>query len=68
MAAANVNIVIESELERIVSWRSEELERAGYSPDGAAALGERLDIDLHEAIDLVRHGGCPPDIAVRILL
>jgi hypothetical protein len=68
MTAANVNIAIESELERIVSWRSEELERAGYSPDGAAALAARLDIDLHEAIDLVQRGGCPPDIALRILL
>jgi hypothetical protein len=54
MTAANTNVIVESELDRIVRWRSEELERAGYSAEGAA-------------IDLVK-GGCPPDIAVKILL
>jgi hypothetical protein len=67
MTAANVNVITESELERITRWRSEELERAGYAPDGAAAIAGRLDIDLHEAIDLLK-SGCPADIALRILL
>ncbi len=67
MTAANVNLVTESELERIVRWRSEELERAGYSSDGSVALAARLDIDLHDAIDLVK-SGCPAEIALRILL
>ena len=67
MTAANTNVIVESELDRIVRWRSEELERAGYSADGAASLAARLEVDLHEAIDLVK-GGCPPDIALRILL
>ncbi len=67
MTAANVSVVTESELERIIRWRSEELERAGYEPEGAAALAARLDIDLHEAIDLVK-SGCPHEIALRILL
>jgi len=67
MTAANPNVIVESELDRIVRWRGEELERAGYSPDGAAALAARLEVDLHEAIDLVKRG-CPPEIAQRILL
>jgi hypothetical protein len=67
MTAANANVITESELDRIVRWRSEELERAGYSSDGAAALAARLDIDLHEAIDIVK-SGCPAEIALRILL
>lgn len=67
MTAADANVIIESELDRITRWRSEELERAGYSTDGAAALAARLDIDLHEAIDLVK-SGCPGEIALRILL
>jgi len=67
MTAANTNVIIESELDRIVRWRSEELERAGYSPDGAASLAARLEVDLHEAIDLVK-GGCPAEVALRILL
>jgi hypothetical protein len=67
MTAANTNVITESELDRIVRWRSEELERAGYSPDGAAALAARLEVDLHDATELVKRG-CPPDIALRILL
>ena len=67
MTAANANVITESELDRITRWRSEELERGGYSADGAAALAARLDIDLHEAIDLVK-SGCPAEIALRILL
>jgi len=67
MTAANTNVIVESELDRIVRWRSEELERAGYSPEGAASLAARLEVDLHEAIDLVK-GGCPAEVAVRILL
>jgi hypothetical protein len=67
MTAANANVIIESELDRITRWRSEELERSGYSSDGAAALAARLDIDLHEAINLVK-SGCPAEIALRILL
>jgi hypothetical protein len=67
MPAANVNVITESELERIVRWRSEELERAGYEAEGAKAIAARLDIDLHEAIDLLKRG-CPQQIAVRILL
>jgi len=67
MTAANTNVIVESELDRIVHWRSDELERAGYSTDGAAALAARLEVDLHEAIDLVK-GGCPPETAVKILL
>ncbi|HEY4976339.1 MAG TPA: hypothetical protein VII05_03160 [Gaiellaceae bacterium] len=67
MPAVNTNVITESELDRIVRWRSGELERAGYSTDDAAALAARLEVNLHEAIDLVKDG-CPPDIAVRILL
>ena len=56
-----------AEIERIEAWRMEELERAGYSIDAAAELAARHDIDLHTATDLVERG-CPPDIALRILL
>lgn len=66
MAAADVKLA-ESELERIERWRSQALERGGYAPDAAHAIAARLDIDLHEAIDLVK-AGCPPEIAVRILI
>ena len=65
MTAAELKI--ESELERIERWRAEALERAGYPAEAARALAARHDIDLHSATDLVEQG-CPPEIALRILL
>ncbi len=66
MSAAEVQ-VRESELERIERWRTGELLRAGYDAAAASELAVRLDVDLHEAIDLVLRG-CPPDLALQILL
>ncbi|HEV8249355.1 MAG TPA: hypothetical protein VGQ15_05240 [Gaiellaceae bacterium] len=56
-----------SELERVERWRATELERAGYPADGAARLATRHDVDLHRAIKLVENG-CPPELALKILL
>jgi hypothetical protein len=55
-----------TELERVQSWRAHELIRAGLPSEQALELGERLDIDLHEAVVLLERG-CPADLAVRIL-
>jgi hypothetical protein len=66
MSAAEVHIQ-ESELERVERWRTQALELAGYDADSATALASRHDVDLHRAIELVEQG-CPPDIALRILL
>jgi hypothetical protein len=65
MTAADVQEL--TERERIEEWRREELQRAGYALDAANELAVRHDIDLHSAVELVERG-CPPDIAVRILL
>jgi hypothetical protein len=62
-----VEEIVETELERVERWRAEELMRAGYDPAGAADLAARLDIDLHSATGLLDRG-CPPDLALRILL
>ena len=56
-----------TEIERIEAWRAERLELAGYDANVAAELAARHDVDLHRAVDLLRNG-CPPDLAVRILL
>jgi hypothetical protein len=56
-----------SEEQRIVLWRAEELQRAGFRPVVADALAAQKDVDLHVALDLVKRG-CPHDIAIRILL
>jgi hypothetical protein len=52
--------------EEIFSWRLEQLQLAGYGPGEAKFLARRLDVDLHEATDLVRKG-CPSALAVAIL-
>lgn len=57
----------QTEIQRIESWRMQELERAGFPADAAAELASRHDVDLHGAIDLVRRG-CPPEVARRILV
>jgi hypothetical protein len=56
----------ETEQERIERWRTEMLERAGYSAAAAAELAVRMDVDLHQAMRLVENG-CPPDVALQIL-
>jgi hypothetical protein len=67
MSAAELEIQVETEAERIERWRAEELERAGYDPANAAELASRQDIDLHLAVDLLERG-CPVETALRILL
>ena len=56
-----------SELERVERWRAMELERAGFSPEAAARIASRLDVDLHRAVQLVENG-CPHELALKILL
>jgi hypothetical protein len=58
--------IIETELDRVERWRTAELMRVGFAGDDAVALAARLDVDLHEAIELVQRG-CPPELAFRIL-
>jgi hypothetical protein len=58
--------IVETETERVERWRTSELMRVGFPGDDAVALAARLDVDLHEAIELVRRG-CPPQLAIRIL-
>ena len=67
MSAAELDIQVETEAERIERWRAEELARAGYDPVGAGELAARSDVDLHLAVDLLERG-CPADTALRILL
>jgi len=67
MTAADVQLVTETERERVEHWRAEELVRAGYDPSDAVALAARHDIDLHLAVELVAQG-CPHDTAIDILI
>ena len=66
MAPAEL-IAEHTEQARIEQWRLEELARAGYDVDAAAIIAVRSDIDLHQAVDLLR-AGCSPELALAILL
>ena len=64
---STIDVSDRSELEQVERWRATELERAGYSAEGAARLASRHDVDLHRAVQLVENG-CPPELALKILL
>ena len=66
MASANLALDRQAEADRVVGWRLEELERAGYDRRTATILAERADVDLHAAVALAR-SGCPSETALRIL-
>jgi len=66
MATAETN-VRPTEQELVERWRAEELERAGYPPEAAAALALRGDVDLHRAAELLQHG-CSQELALKILI
>jgi hypothetical protein len=51
----------------VLSWRYEELGRAGYPPDVAIMLSSRPDVDLHVACDLLGKGATVHE-ALRILV
>lgn len=67
MGEMQLHVLEDTEQDRIENWRTEELERAGYSRRAASRLAARHHVDLHLAVDLLRRG-CPPELAVRILL
>jgi hypothetical protein len=67
MTTAELQVTSETELERVESWRAEELIRAGYTPTDAVALAARHDIDLHQAVELTTLG-CPYELAIDILI
>jgi len=50
----------------VLTWRYDELERAGYPAGAAIALAELAEVDLHEACALLA-SGASVEQAVRIL-
>ena len=67
MAATDIHLIDQTEIERIEQWRTEELERAGFEPRQAGRLAVRHDVDLHTATGLLERG-CLSDLALKILL
>ena len=52
--------------ERVLFWRAEAFERAGYDEDAVLRLALAKTVDLHTVRLLER--GCSPSTALRILL
>jgi hypothetical protein len=68
MTAAELQTLdLDTEAERVLHWRQEELERAGYGRDAAHQLAQSVHVDLHLATELLRRG-CPEATAVDILI
>jgi hypothetical protein len=56
-----------TEDDRVIHWRVDELERAGFAPQDVLRLALDPNVDLHLAVDLVAQG-CPHHVALRILV
>ncbi len=54
-------------VEAVLRWRFEALSEAGYDPGNALILASHVEVDLHQATDLLARG-CPPETAMRICL
>jgi hypothetical protein len=65
MSAVDTEVFEETVL--VEAWRAEQLELAGYGAAAAAELAARHEVDLHVAIEMLSHG-CPPELALKILL
>lgn len=67
MTAAQFEQLEEHEATEVLRWRFEVLVRAGFDLEQAAVVAAHVEIDLHEAVELLDRG-CTPEIALRILL
>ena len=61
-----VEEAVETEDDRVLRWRIDQLLAAGYDGHAALIIGLDRDIDLHTATGLLC-GGCPVDTALQIL-
>jgi hypothetical protein len=67
MTAAQGEEIDAPETEAVLRWRFDVLARAGYDHESAMLIAHRVEVDLHEAADLLGRG-CPPQTAREILL
>ena len=67
MTAAQVEENGTREIDVVVSWRFEELLRAGADAGSALVLAGHTEVDLHDTTRLLERG-CPPALALQIML
>lgn len=66
-SAAELEDLEEEQILSLIRCRLEELKRAGCDSLDCIILASRVDVALERAADLVARG-CPPRLALRILL
>jgi hypothetical protein len=54
-------------LDEVTFWRYRALTHVGHDSDDALEIATHVEVDLHQALELVSKG-CPQALAVRILL
>jgi hypothetical protein len=67
MTAAQFEQLEETEAVEVLRWRFDVLLRLGFDIEQAAVAAANVEIDLHAAENLMRRG-CPPELALRILM
>jgi len=67
MTAAQFEDLRIDEAAEVLAWRFDALCRSGFDLDAAAVLAANVEVELHQAIELVGRG-CPPALAARILI
>jgi hypothetical protein len=67
MTAAQFEQLEETEAVEVLRWRFDVLIRVGFDIEQAAVIAANVEIDLHAAESLMVRG-CPPDLALRILM
>ena len=67
MSAIEIQFERGTEEDRVLTWRRQELERAGYGEQIAEMLSELRHVDLHLATHLLRRG-CAAETALKILV
>jgi hypothetical protein len=67
MPVAEFETLAEQDAAKVVRWRFSQLTRSGFPAEEAITLAARVDVGLHQAVDLVARG-CAPSLAPRILL
>lgn len=67
MTVAELHALEVPQIDWVREWRLEALVRAGYDEEDAIEIAFHLEIDLHDATELVRRG-CPSSTAALILL
>lgn len=67
MAEDVVPVEPQTEFARVVQWRRERFEEAGFPEEEAFLLAQRADIDLHDTLELLARG-CDWKTALKILI